>query len=147
MRGFQGAKQVLATAGALDGVELLDAVATSCLLMAAADGAIAPEETRRIADILITLVGTGENPEVVQSVLDSLARQVTTDHIDSSVAALATRLREPVQRRKALTYAVAVAFADDRLDAAEEGLLRRLATAFEIGSEEVDALLKLFRQD
>lgn len=144
-RDLDQVKQALASAGPLDGVELLDAVATCCLLMAAADGEVAPAETRRIAAVLIELVGTAENGEVVRGVLDALAREVAKSGVEPQVASLATRLRDPMQRRKALTYAAAVAFADDQLDAAEEGLLRKLATAFEVDGDELDVLLEIFR--
>ncbi len=144
-RDLAGARLALGMDKPLDDVMLLDAVATACLLMASADGEIAPEETRRIAEVLITLAGSTENRDLVQGVLDGLAREVVSKGQAHYLALLKERVRDPVQRRKTLAYAAAVAWADDQLDDAEQELLGQLAQTFGVGGDELGKLVGLLR--
>jgi tellurite resistance protein len=144
-RDLERVREALREAGPLEPPALIDAVATACLLMAAADGHIAPAETRRIAEVLIALSGTVEDREAVESALQERAVEVATGDQEHHVRELAERVREPQQRRKVLAYAAAVAWADHRLDIEEEVLLEQLAEAFEVEREELARLVGLLK--
>ncbi len=144
-RDLEAARAALGADGLLDDVTLLDAVGTACLLMAAADGELAPAETRRIADMLITLAGSEESRPAVETALEGLAREVVGPAQAIALARIRGQLRDPGQRRKALACVATVAWADGSLDDAELDLLGRLADEFGVGAEELERLLAVLR--
>ncbi|MSP62267.1 MAG: hypothetical protein EXR72_18440 [Myxococcales bacterium] len=139
-------RDALVEIGPLGGVEMLDAVATTCLLLASADGAVSEAETVRIATTLMALTGTTEDLTLVQAALATLGRQFGARTTEEHIQDLAARLHDPAQRRRALSYAAGVAYADDHLGEEEEALLMRLAQAFGIRSQEAAGLIGQFRK-
>src|SRR4029077_19740822 len=133
-----------AAVGPLSPVELLDAAATACLLMAAADGEVSAPELRRIAEVLIAITGSLDERARVQRTLDRVGADMTPERQAFYIQDLAARITDADQRRKTLAYATAVAWAEECLDFEEEARLFRLADAFSVPKREVQSLIRLF---
>jgi tellurite resistance protein len=138
-------QRALGDEGPLNDPKLLEAVATICLLMAAADGEVSPAERKRIPELLLQLTG-GTDVAPVQTVLGAAAKRIEGRERESILEHLAATVINPGMRRRMLAYAAAVAWADKRLHDPEALLLGEIAGYFDIGAIETEQLVQRLKE-
>lgn len=129
-------------------VRSVDPVVETMFLMMAADGALTEDEVTVIRGAVRELTENYVRSATLNSMLRHYEKLLAEQGREERIADVAQRLRDdPAGAESAFVLAAAVAFADEKIEDAENEMLNEFADAVGISEERANVLLDELEQD
>lgn len=125
---------------------LFEAVVESAFLVANADGNFDDVEQDAFKQVVLAACGTTVGEGQLTALLADLACLLEEDGVDKRVRMVAKTVARPDQARDVLRVAGLIAYVSEGVSEVEREVLTRLARAFELDEDAVDATLEDVKQ-
>jgi tellurite resistance protein len=125
----------------------LTALVEGAYLVAVADGRLAGQEVRTLAQTITYVMGEGLPAGELADMLDSFAEALARDGLEKRLRVLAKTVPDAEARREVLGFAALICACDDDVVAQERERLVEIGTAFRFTPDEVSELLEAVRSE
>jgi tellurite resistance protein len=121
---------------------LFECIVESAYLVATADGVFDDAERDAFHHVVLEACRGAVTAEQLQALLCDLSDQFNEDGLDKRIEMIARTVRRAEHRREVIRIAALLAHVSGGVCDAERQVVTKLASAFELGASEVDAVLQ-----